>query len=376
MTPVLILISALCALAVIYPYVIYPRILRRLPTRPVTPVLGHHTSVTLLFCAYNEEASIPEKLANIEVLKARHPELEVLAFDDGSSDQTRQMLLDRPDLVQLEEGGGRNGKAHGMKRMAARATGEIIVFTDANVILREDALSNLMAWYADPQVGGVCGSLHYLDDDSSATATATVGSRYWRMEEALKAEESRTGNVMGADGSIFSLRRSLYPEFPDTVLDDLTVSMAAVFAGKRLLKVADVIAYERLVSDRSDEIARKIRIAARAYHTHLFLQPQLRQMAAQDRFKYRSRKIIRWFGGGFLTLGALAGLAATFSIHPILGGLAMLVVLGLGGLAWRQTTGIAAGVTEIVIALLATQVGVIRAMRGQVYRVWTPAKSR
>nr|WP_302649200.1 glycosyltransferase [Sulfitobacter sp. D7] len=328
----------------------------------------------MLFCAYNEEASMPEKLANIEALKARHPDLEVLAFDDGSSDSTRKLLLDRPDLVRLEQGGGRNGKAHGMKRMAALATGDILVFTDANVMLREDALDNLTAWYADPQVGGVCGSLHYLGNDSSATAT--VGSRYWQMEEAIKAQESRTGNVMGADGSIFSLRRPLYPDFPDTVLDDLTVSMAAVFAGKRLLKVEDVVAYERLVSERSDEIARKIRIAARAYHTHLFLRPQLQQMAALDRFKYASRKLVRWFGGGFLVIGAVTGLAAAVSVHPLLGLAALIGLFSLVLLGWRQSTGPLASLAEIVLALMATQRGVIRAMRGQVYQVWTPAKSR
>src|SRR3546814_6771444 len=95
------------------------------------------------------------------------------------------------------------------------------------------------------------------------SATASVGSLYWRIEERLKDEESRTGNVLGADGSIFSIRRALYPEFPDSVLDDLTVSMAVVFAGRRLVKAKDVIARERLVAGRGDEYRRKVRIAAR-----------------------------------------------------------------------------------------------------------------
>ena len=41
---------------------------------------------------------------------------------------------------------------------------------------------------------------------------------------------------MGADGSIFAVRRELYPDFPDTVQDDFTVSMSAVFAGRRLVR--------------------------------------------------------------------------------------------------------------------------------------------
>ena len=78
----------------------------------------------------------------------------------------------------------------------------------------------------------------------AASPTAKVGALYWRLEEATKALESRTGSVMGGDGSIFSIRRSLYPDFPDSVLDDLTVSMSPVFAGKRLIRADDVIAFE------------------------------------------------------------------------------------------------------------------------------------
>lgn len=370
----LLLLSLLCGLAVIYPYVIYGRILARIPTKPLHPKPGHKCSATLVFCAYNEAASLPEKLANIAALKARHPDLEVLAFDDGSSDGSLALMQAHPELLTVIAGGGRNGKAHGMKLLAARATGEIMIFTDANVTLREDAIEAVMAWYADPQVGGVCGALTYLGADSSATAA--VGSRYWRLEEKLKSEESRTGNVMGADGSIFSIRRALYPTFPDTVLDDLTVSMSAVFAGQRLIKVEDVVAYEGVVAQRSDEIARKIRIAARAFHTHDFLRPKLAKMGRLDKFKYGSRKMLRWFGGGFLVLGALFMLLAALLVSPLLAGLYALALIAVVVAGLRGEKGPLASIMEIVIALIATQVGVFRAMRGQTFAVWNPAKSR
>jgi len=367
-------LSALCALLTIYPYAIYGRILKRLPTRPVARAAGHRESVTLLFCCHDEEANIPRKLANVAALKERHPDPETLAFADASTDRTAALLSARPDLVTLVRGDGRNGKAHGMKRLAARAAGDILVFTDANVTLREDAIDNLLAWYADAEVGGVCGALHYLD--GAGSATAATGARYWRLEERLKAEESRTGNVMGADGSIFSLRRALYPDFPDTVLDDLTVSMAAVFAGRRLIRAGDVIAHERPVADRSEEIARKIRIAMRAFHTHLFLVPRLRRMSALDRFKYASRKVLRWFGATTLGLGLVSAAAAAAMAAPWAGAAFVLAVGAAALAAWRRTSGPLASVFEAATALVATQIGVARAMRGRTRAAWSPAKSR
>ena len=261
-----------------------------------------------------------------------------------------------------------------MKRLAAMATGEIMIFTDANVLLDETAIDNLMAWYADPQVGGVCGTLKYLGE--SGSTTAMVGGLYWRLEEKLKAEESRSGNAMGGDGSIFSLRRALYPDFPDTVLDDLTVSMAAVFVGKRLIKVEDVVAYERLVVARSEEFARKVRIATRAFHTHRYLRPQLAQMAGVDKFKYGSRKMVRWFGGLFLILGAALVVVLAALIAPWLAVMALVTLAAAGLLGARAKSGPVAALAEIVLALIATLIGVIRAMRGQTFVTWSPAKSR
>jgi cellulose synthase/poly-beta-1,6-N-acetylglucosamine synthase-like glycosyltransferase len=366
--------ALVCAVLLIYPYLIYPLLLRALPAKPLVRDPGHKMSATLVFCAYNEGAVIAEKLANIDALKVRHPDLEVLAFDDGSSDDTFVKLSARPDILTVLQGGGRNGKANGMKRLAACAKGEIMIFTDANVMLKEDALDNLFAWYADPTVGGICGALKYLGAGESATAS--VGGLYWRQEERLKAEESRTGNVMGADGSIFSIRRNLYPEFPDTVLDDLTVSMAVVFAGMRLIKVEDVIAYERLVAVRKEEFSRKVRISARAYHTHLYLRPQLKKMDAIDKFKYYSRKLIRWFGGLFLIGSFLSAFAFAAMLSILTASVLLVAAVLLAYLGSRATKGPAAAVTEIALALFATLLGVYRALRGQTVVVWSPAKSR
>ena len=261
-----------------------------------------------------------------------------------------------------------------MKLLAARARGDILIFTDANVLLDADAIDNLLARYADPDIGGVLGSLHYLGEGDSATAA--VGSLYWRIEERLKDEESRTGNVLGADGSIFSIRRSLYPEFPDSVLDDLTVSMAVVFAGKRLVKAKNVIARERLVTGRGDEYRRKVRIAARAWHTHSHLRSQLRRMAPIDRFKYASRKIVRWFGGLFILIGAIAAGALALRLSPML---YMAGAIGLALLAWiglRARGGPLAALVDILIAYAATLQGVLKAMRGRTVTIWNPAQSR
>lgn len=369
------LVLLLSVAALVWPFLLYPAILRLLPTRPERAVAGEGPpSASLLFCAYNEAAAMPDKLANLRMVKARHPDLDLWAYDDGSSDDTAALIEAAGGLVTLVRGPGRMGKAHGMKQLAARAQGDVLIFTDANVLLDEKAVERLLARYADPDVGGVLGSLRYVGQGESATAS--VGSLYWRIEERLKDAESRTGNVMGADGSIFSIRRALYPDFPDTVLDDLTVSMAVVFAGRRLVKAGDAIACERLVTARSDEYRRKVRIAARAWHTHRHLRPALRRMTALDRFKYTSRKIVRWLGALFLVSGGIAAGVLAWRLSPLLfGGLALAAALGLA-VGFRSRGGPLAVLVDMLIAYAATAQGVARAMAGRTVTVWNPAKSR
>lgn len=373
----LILFTVTCVLAVIYPYLIYPAVLAASKVQPVRlgpSDCGDGADFTLLFCAYNEASAMPQKLANLRELRQQYPAMQFMAFDDGSADGTADLIAQGAPFVTLVRGGGRNGKAHGMKLMAGQATSRYLIFTDANVLLDLQAPRALFACYADQEVGGVCGALHYLGADGSATAA--VGGFYWRLEEKIKDLEARSGSVMGADGSIFSIRTALYPSFPDTVLDDFTVSMEVVFRGLRLIKCNDVVAYEQLVSVRADEFARKVRISARAFHTHAVLAPKRRQLTSDNRFRYFSHKTLRWFGGAFLLAGAAAGVAAISLLWPVLGMVSVLVLIAVAIVGTKTTRGPLSSLVEVVLAMLATLQGVARALRGQTFAVWNPAKSR
>lgn len=372
LTLVLAVLAVLAFVGFLYPYVIYPHVLKRLPVKPVAKA-PYARPVSLLFCAFNEAEVMPRKIANLRDLVRRHPDLEVLAFDDGSTDGTYDALA-AAGFIQVVKGAGRSGKASGMKRLAKLARGDILVFTDANVILADDAIANLMPYYADASVGGVCGTLIYASAEGSSMAE--VGTAYWRLDEALRSAESDTGNVMGADGSIFSVRRALYPEFPDTVLDDFTVSMSVIFAGRRLIKAPDVQAFENSVCDRGDELRRKARIGARAYHTSTYLRPRLARMAPIDRFKYASRKTMRWFGGAFLIAGIVLTIASAATLSVLLGlavGIAIVAVLGASTMITR---GIAGKLGDAFLSIMATLVGILRAMRGETVLTWSPSKWR
>ncbi len=376
MVPLLFLASALFGLAFLHPYIVYPLSLRAMKARPVAPGTGPLPTASLLFSAYNEERALPAKLANIEAIKALYPELEVIAYSDASSDGTLALLESRPDLLTVIAARQRAGKATGMRRMVECASGEICIYTDANVLLDPPAVGRLLDYFRNPEIGGVSGTLRYINDTDSATAE--LGGLYWRLEEKIKALESRCGSMMGADGSIFATRRALYPVVPPHLLDDMTVSMSVLFAGRRLISAADVVAFERNTTDARDEFRRKRRIACRAFNTHRHLWPEIRaHFSLADRYKYVSHKLLRWLGAPLAAASAAALTAALLMLG--MGWLAVALwgtgaaLLLLGGLLGIRPFATFSG---IAASILATFIGVTDAWRGKTYQTWSPAKSR
>jgi cellulose synthase/poly-beta-1,6-N-acetylglucosamine synthase-like glycosyltransferase len=118
-------------------------------------------SVSVVIAARNEAASIGERLANLRSLDYPPDRLEILVASDGSGDATvelaRAAATERTVVLDLD----RVGKADALNAAIARATGEIVVFSDANSSFAPDAIRRLVAPFADPEVGGVAGNQVY-----------------------------------------------------------------------------------------------------------------------------------------------------------------------------------------------------------------------
>jgi cellulose synthase/poly-beta-1,6-N-acetylglucosamine synthase-like glycosyltransferase len=360
--------------ALIYPYLLYPAMLlfiRKQPFRPNSDDSAANPTVAFLFCAYNEELALPAKINNISDIKALWPDIEVRAYTDCCTDNSVALLRQAEDVVIVHEGLIRTGKVEGMRRLVGATKAEILIFTDANVIVEPESIGRLVAYFADPDIGMVAGTLHYTNPDDSASAR--TNSAYWRLEELIKRLESETGSTMGADGSLFSMRSSSYPVIPAELIDDMIASMNPLFDGYRIVSAPDVHAFETAVISSREEFKRKRRIACGAFNTHRYLWPRLRTMSLLNRFKYFSHKYLRWFSAVFLVLWAVFAIAAIAS----LGHVQVAVVAAGSGLAalliGRQfDVPIVSPLTEVVLGMLATGLGVLEAITGRSYQTWTP----
>jgi cellulose synthase/poly-beta-1,6-N-acetylglucosamine synthase-like glycosyltransferase len=380
MAMALFILGILCLLAACHPFITYPwslivlQVLRPRKRTCADRIPIAYLNCAVCVCAYNEERVIARKVENLLALRAREPDLEILIYVDGASDRTAEILRGYGSQINLHVAAERHGKTYGMNLLASKAQAPILIFTDANVIMDMECVRDFKRYFADPEIGCVCGNLVYTNDDASATASS--GSAYWRFEEAVKKLEMESGSVMGADGSVFAIRRALHNPPPEHIIDDLYVSLMILCSGYRVIQASDALAYEESVVSAGEEFTRKIRIACQAFNVHRLVWPQLRKLDGITLYKYVSHKLIRWFTIYLLAISAIAFVAALIVAGraPIA---AALVVCISGALLLGRFSSMKpfAQIAGIVSAFAGTGLGVWRSMRGERYQTWTPAAS-
>ena len=340
--------------------------------RPAQPTLS--PSVALCVCAYNEEKVIRAKADNMVSMRRAVPSLELLVYVDASSDRTAEILQGYAGEITVVASQTRHGKTYGMNTLVQQTNADILVFSDANVTFAPDAIPRLLQRFDDPGVGCVCGHLVYTQANDSATAV--TGSLYWRLEETIKELESRSGSTMGADGSIFAVRRALHHAPPSDIIDDMFVSLSILCGGHRVVRASEALAYEEAATHAGDEFRRKVRIACQAFNVHRLLRAELARLPLFDRYKYVSHKLLRWFAAYLLAAAVLcfaAGLA-------VLGAWGLLLLCVLAGAAFLiiarlRPAGPFGKLLGIAAAFVATGLGVAQSMRGERFQTWTPPAS-
>ncbi len=215
--------------------------------------LDHLPSVSLIVPAYDEEEVIAEKVANALALDYPRERLQVVVASDGSSDATAERARAAGADLVLELPPG--GKVAALNAAAERATGEILAFSDANSSWAPDALRQLVAPFADPEVGYVCGQVRFLDPGGN-----NMEGAYWRYEMAVREMESALGGVTAGNGAIYAVRKDAYIPLAPSGSHDLSFPFALAKRGLRSLYAPAARAEEKMVPTIEGEFARKRRM--------------------------------------------------------------------------------------------------------------------
>ena len=281
------------------------KIKRVINGKPLLPVVNFNDlpTCTLVVAAFNEDGVMEEKILNSLALAYPKNKLDFVFITDGSTDDTAKIVKAHPQIRHMHSN-ERKGKIAAVHRAMDTIKTEIVIFTDANTFLNIDALANICRHYSDAKVGAVAGEKRVYAD--AANATAGEGF-YWKYESKLKAWDSELYSVVGAAGELFSIRTALYePVSPNAILDDFMISLLVAKRGYRVIYEPDAYATETASQNVTEELKRKIRIAAGGIQSILWLRGLLNPFPIPVlSFQYISHRVLRWTIVPFLMILAL-----------------------------------------------------------------------
>jgi glycosyltransferase involved in cell wall biosynthesis len=235
-------------------------------TQQKKSILEVKPKVTVLIPAFNEAAVIRSTIEN--KLQQNYPfeSLEIIVISDESEDGTDEIVREisaRDSRVKLVRQVPRQGKTSGLNLAMPDATGEIIIFSDANGRYQRDAIANLVNCFADPEVGYVTGKMVYVNEQGNVIGDGC--SAYMKYENDLRNLEAQISSVVGVDGGIDAIRKTLYQPMKADQLPDFVLPLKVVTQGKRVIFCEEAILNEDSLSNSQSEFRMRVRVSLRAY---------------------------------------------------------------------------------------------------------------
>jgi cellulose synthase/poly-beta-1,6-N-acetylglucosamine synthase-like glycosyltransferase len=368
-----------------YVYIGYPVLLAFLTAFKKSsdePAGGPAPKVTLIISAFNEQDVIDAKLKNALALDYPASLLQIIVVSDSSSDATDEIVSRyEPMGVLLMRQSLRLGKSAGLNLGVSCATGDILVFSDANAFYQKDAIRQLVKHFVDPKIGYVVGNARYVEK-ASETQSAQAEGLYWKLETWLKKRESLFYSVIGGDGAIYAIRRNLYSPLEATDISDFLNPLQIIASGYLGRFEPAAVSYEETAESFRKEYRRKIRIVSRSLNA-LRRVPGILNPFRLPRhwFSLVSHKLLRWFAPVFMVTALLS---STFLLRiPLFRGVLALQLafysLALAGWltaesakAWK----VSSFAYYFCLVNLASLIGCAKCLSGNLSGVWTPPRQK
>ncbi len=259
-------------------------------------------TISLIIPVFNEKKVIQRKILNTLSLDYPSNKFDIIFVSDASNDGTNEIIEEHSNgrirFLVLPE---RQGKAAALNRGLEEAALELVVFSDASIMLRPDALRNIVRGFSSQRIGCISGEDHILGGGGE--------SIYGRYELFLRNLESRVGSIVGASGCFYAQRRALCEPFREGMAPDFFSVLTTVDKG--FLAVAEPLAIGTMDSLEAmpKEFRRKVRTLVRGI-TALMGFKHLLNPFRYGMFSVQlvSHKIMRWLAWAFLMLMLLSNL--------------------------------------------------------------------
>jgi len=191
-------------------------------------------TVSIVLPTYNEERIIETKLKDVVALDYPMEKVELVVVDssdDGTCERIREFFAncEAPTLTLIEED-ERRGLAPALNDAYEAASNEMVVKTDCDSKLANNALHEAAANLADPEIGAVTGR------NVDVLGGSDVEEGYRDIQETIQTLESHLDSTLIFHGPFSAFENdAIVPIDHDSIADDTELALKIRKNGKRVI---------------------------------------------------------------------------------------------------------------------------------------------
>lgn len=201
----------------------------------------YEPTVTFVVPAKNEEDNIGETIRRFSEVDYPKEKIEVIAINDGSTDNTLEAMLDikreceqKGVEVHVLDWKVNRGKRAGMAEGVKLSKNEIIIFIDSDSFIDPSCVRHLVKCFVEKRIGAVSGhtDVHNANEN---LLTKMQAVRYFVAFKVYKAAESIFGSVTCCPGCCSAYRKEYILPILDKWLNQKFFGVNCTFGDDRSL---------------------------------------------------------------------------------------------------------------------------------------------
>ncbi len=189
------------------------------------------TRLTVLITAFREAATVGQAIEAFLSQLPTDAEILVVCPDPATTAVVQDYAARYPAVRHVTD--PQRGKPAALNIGLKAAQGDVVVFSDGDVVVAEDALALLLAPLANPQVGAVSG--HPVSVSPRDTVLGYWSHLLTDSAHQIRLARDWAGQFLLCSGYLFAIRRALVEHVPeDALAEDAVISHLVARQGYRI----------------------------------------------------------------------------------------------------------------------------------------------
>ncbi len=217
-----------------------------------------NTSVSVLITAFHEAATIGQAIEAFLPQLPADAEIMVVCPDPATMVVVDDYAARYPVVRHVAD--PQRGKPAALDVGLRAARGDVVVLSDGDVVIAEDALTLLLAPFADPRVGAVSG--HPVSVSPRDTVLGYWSHLLTDGMHQMRLARDWAGQFLVCSGYLFAFRRALVERVPeDALAEDAVLSHLIARQGYRIRYAPRAHVFVKYPTTYRDWLRQKVRSA-------------------------------------------------------------------------------------------------------------------